>query len=60
MNTKPANILRINPVEKVETLKDGVWWVYEVYINLSDGTTKAAMIEGDGHIWGWETLEYLE
>jgi hypothetical protein len=47
----------VMPIDKIEHL-DGPWWLWSCEIEMPDGSIRTGSIEGDGHMWADETLEF--
>lgn len=49
--------IKIHPVEKIDELKSGQWWLWDCEVEMSDGTTRIGTCEGSEHELAEETLE---
>lgn len=53
----PAYVARINPISMEMKLKDNGWGVMSCEVEMSDGTIRTGIVEGDEHTVSVETLE---
>lgn len=51
-----GEIVDIHPFKMVEQI-DGVWGDWQCEVEKPDGTIFVAYLEGDGHLYHWETLK---
>lgn len=50
-----VKVLDYQPVP-IDNIK-GSWCLYDVVVEMSDGTTKEGSMQGDTHMWAFETFE---
>lgn len=51
-----GDIVNIHPFKMVEQI-DGVWGDWQCEVEKEDGTIFVAYLEGDGHLFHWDTFK---